>query len=340
MINHFMDLLVKFGFVFILAMSSQVIATSLDKTAVNEFIEYMVTTHKFNEQELRFLFDQTIKSSRVLAAISKPAESLPWYKYQSLFIQSERINQGIQFWKRYASVLNRAETEYGVPPRLIVAIIGVETRYGMNKGNDRVMDALATLAFHYPKRGTFFRGELEHFLLLTREQKIAPLSLKGSYAGAMGMPQFIPSSYRNYAVDFDHDGKIDIWDNPVDAIGSVANYFKQHGWEAGHAVVLSGKANSERYQDLLKTDLKPDVPASELKNYDILTDVELSPGTYVNVMSLEGSNGKEIWLGLENFYVITRYNHSPLYALAVYQLADAIQKKYTNTIAVIKNAGE
>lgn len=313
-----------------LALPVKVNAITSEINEVNSFVDYMVSTHHFDRNELQLLFNKTSKSESVLAAISKPAEALPWYKYQALFIQPDRINQGLAFWKKYESILKRAETEYGIPARYIVAIIGVETRYGANKGNDRVIDALYTLAFHYPKRSAFFLNELEQFLLLTREQHLNPLSLKGSYAGAMGMPQFIPSSYRNYAVDFDQDGKIDIWNNPADAIGSVANYFNVHGWKEGEDVVFPGKITDKRYLDVLNTDLKPGIPVNKLDEYGIYYDKNISPGSFVDVISLDGKDGEEIWLGLNNFYVITRYNHSPLYAMAVYQLAEAIQNKYLN----------
>ena len=325
-----MKLLIELFLFSTLVISGPCIATMLDQSEVNDFVEHMVTTHRFDSAELQSLFSMAVKSERVLTAISRPAEALPWYKYRALFIQPDRIEQGINFWASHEATLKRAEDEYGVPAKYIVAIIGVETRYGSNKGNDRVLDALSTLAFHYPKRSSFFRGELEHFLLLTREQRIDPLSLKGSYAGAMGMPQFIPSSYRHYAVDFDHDGMIDIWNNPVDAIGSVANYFKEHGWQPGHKVVIPGKVTSDKYRDLLTSDLKPAVLVDNLKEYGIQYDEDISPETFVNVMSLENLNDNEIWLGLDNFYVITRYNHSALYAMAVYLLAEAIQDKYRN----------
>ncbi|MBI4006101.1 MAG: lytic murein transglycosylase, partial [Gammaproteobacteria bacterium] len=167
----------------------------------------MVSTHQYDTGELQSLFSQVKYSQRVLEAISRPAEKLPWYEYRSIFLQPDRIKQGLIFWKRYRTALKQAEQQYGVPAHIIVAIIGIETRYGISTGNDRVMDALATLAFHYPERSDFFRWELEEYLLLTREQGINPLSLKGSYAGAMGIPQFIPSSYRRFAIDFDGDGK-------------------------------------------------------------------------------------------------------------------------------------
>ena len=316
--------------------SVHAIAQTLDQNAISNFIDYMVSTHQYNRAELDAVFKKTKKSERVLTAISKPAEALPWYKYRPIFVQQNRIEQGLAFWKSHESILARAEKEYGVPAQVIVAIIGVETMYGANTGKDRVMDALATLAFHYPKRADFFRAELEQFLLLTREQNIDPLSLTGSYAGAMGMPQFISSSYRNYAVDFDGDGKIDIWNNPADAIGSVANYFSKHGWALGHKVVVSGNATGDKYTQILNDDLKPGINADTLFSYGIEIDEEIPPGVNVKVLSLDGPDGEEIWICLNNFYVITRYNRSPLYAMAVYQLSEEILGKFSNNVAHYK----
>ncbi|NIQ15869.1 MAG: lytic murein transglycosylase B, partial [Candidatus Dadabacteria bacterium] len=227
---------------------SQIVnANTLDQQSVQQFISYMEATHNYDGSSLNAIFKQAKYSSRVINAISKPAEALPWYKYRPIFLQPERINQGIMFWEKHKETLLAAEKEYGVPAEIIVAIIGVETRYGQYTGKDRVIDALSTLAFHYPKRSKFFRSELEQFLLLVREQNVDPYSIKGSYAGAMGIPQFISSSYRNYAVDFDADNKIDIWNNPVDAIGSVANYFKQHGWSAGGEIAIKADVVNGQY---------------------------------------------------------------------------------------------
>jgi len=302
---------------------------SLDKNAVNDFIQYMHKVYEFDKAELKSLFSKTNKSKRVLNAISRPAERLPWYKYQHIFLQPGRVHGGVTFWQQHEEILKRAESIYGVPPHIIVAIIGVETAYGGNKGGDRVMDALSTLAFHYPKRSRFFRSELEQFLLLAREQNLDPLSLEGSYAGAMGLPQFIPSSYRNYAVDFDDDGKVDIWDNPEDAIGSVANYFKRHGWEADDPVAINASVEGIEYKALLVDELKPTVKVSQLGDYGIIGTAPLDDQPMVKVLSLQTSETEEeIWLCFENFYVITRYNHSPLYAMAVYQLSKRISDEY------------
>ncbi len=308
----------------------------LDQDSINRFIESMVTTHQYDAGELQSLFSQVKYSQRVLEAISSPAEKLPWDEYRSIFLQPDRIEEGLIFWERYRTALNKAEQHYGVPAHIIVAIIGIETRYGNSTGKDRVMDALATLAFHYPERSEFFRWELEEYLLLTREQGINPLSIKGSYAGAMGIPQFIPSSYRRFAVDFDGDGKIDIWNNPVDAIGSVANYFNQHGWEVGKMIAVPAEAQGNQYLEILNDDPIPHVRADELEKYGISQPEHVPPAAELKLVSLDIPGGAEIWLGLKNFYVITRYNNSVLYAMAVYQLSDEILKKYENKVAIFK----
>ncbi len=311
-------------------------AQSLDSEQVNQFIDEMVIKHRFDTNELRILFGGTKYSDKVLQAMAKPAEDLPWYKYRKIFLNDSRIKKGVAFWKKYEYTLNRAEEYYGVPPQIIVAIVGVETQYGKYKGKDKVMDSLATLAFHYPKRAKFFRSELEQFLLLTREQNVDPLSLKGSYAGAMGIPQFISSSYRNYAVDFDEDGKKDLWQNPVDAIGSVANYFNRHGWETRAAVTYPVRVTGDRVDATIDKDLKPDIRAGDLKNYDIVSDRDIPEATLVKVMKFEQKDYNDYWIGLHNFYVITRYNHSALYAMAVYQLSEEIKTEYENETTVEK----
>ena len=311
-------------------------AESLDQDAVNRFVEYMARVYQFDATELRTVFSHTQYSERVLAAMEKPAEALPWYKYRAIFVDPERIESGRLFWEQHKEVLRQAEDEYGVDAGIIVAIIGVETRYGRNTGKDRVMDALATLAFHYPKRAEFFRDELEQFLLLTREQGVDPLSITGSYAGAMGLPQFMPSSFRNYAVDFDHDGKIDVWGGPADAIGSVANYFRQHGWQAQQQIAMPAQTTGDSYMSLLTNDLRPDVMSDELAQYGIQSSGQISPGTKTGLIRLESDAGNELWLGFNNFYVITRYNKSPLYAMAVYQLYEEISKKNKSGFALYR----
>lgn len=295
---------------------------------VSDFIDYMVEKHRFERGELDHLFAATQFQQPIIDAISRPAEALPWHKYRQIFVKPDRIQLGTEFWRQNAQTLARAEQEFGVPPQIITAIIGVETRYGQHKGKHRVMDALATLAFGYPKRSAFFKSELEHYLLLTRDEGIEPLSLTGSYAGAMGIPQFISSSYRAYAVDFDDDGLRDLWSNPTDAIGSVANYFKQHGWIKGEQVVVPATVESDDYQMVLKRGIKPHTAIAEFAHYKIAVNGAVGQDMLGALIELEQSDHKEHWVGLENFYAITRYNHSPLYAMAVYQLSQEIKKAW------------
>lgn len=266
------------------------------------------------------------RQQSILDAISRPAEKrLTWGEYRKIFVEPRRIAQGVEFWNTHADTLARAEAEYGVPAEIIVAIIGVETRYGRIMGNYRVLDALATLGFDYPRRGEFFRGQLEHYLLMTREEGIEPGSLKGSYAGAMGYGQFIPSSFRNFAIDFDGDGKRNIWSNPVDAIGSVANYFAEHGWQPGAPVRSNVVMGTPADDAWINAGLKPEVTLAQWAERDIHTRRDLDLSQPATLMRLEMADGDHYWFGLHNFYVITRYNHSRLYAMAVYELSQAIR---------------
>lgn len=294
---------------------------------VQQFIGEMVKKHGFDAKELNAQFKQVKFKQKIIDAITRPAESKPWFEYRPIFVTNTRINEGVKFWDENKEILKRAEQEYGVPPEIIVAIIGVETRYGRHKGGYRVLDSLSTLAFEYPKRGEFFRSELENYLLLAREEKLDPLSVKGSYAGAMGKSQFISSSYRNYAVDFDGDGKRDLWNNTADAIGSVANYFKRHKWQPGGKVVAPALVGSNHIQVLVKKGYKPHSTVAELRKRGVTAKQKLDPEALGALIELKTRAGREHWLGLNNFYVITRYNHSPLYAMAVHQLGQAIIKK-------------
>lgn len=305
-------------------------SAELSAARVNQFIDYMGSKHSFDIGELGTLFQQTKYSDKVLDAISRPAEKLAWHEYRSIFIKDARIEQGIQFWKDHQDALNKAEEIYGVPPQIITAIIGVETQYGQYTGKYQVIDSLATLAFHYSKREKFFRAELEQFLLLTREQNIDPLSLQGSYAGAMGIPQFISSSYRNYAVDFDQDGKKDLWYNAIDAIGSVANYFKQHNWVTGQPVAIPVKVVDDKIDQLTDNNLMPNIKLQDLKEYNISHAHDIPQDALLKIMKFEQKGSYDYWLGMHNFYVITRYNHSKLYAMAVYQLSELIKTEYEN----------
>ena len=301
-----------------------------DNPDAQAFIEEMEQRHQFDREELEALFEQAKKRDDILEAISRPAEKTkPWHEYRNIFLTPKRIDGGVSFWKENADILKRAEQAYGVDAAVIVAIIGVETRYGANTGSYRVIDALSTLAFEYPPRSKFFRSELEQFLILAREEDVDVRKAKGSYAGAMGYGQFIPSSYRAYAVDFSEDGKRDLWGNMDDIIGSVANYFNRHGWQAGKAVAsrLSGNAPASGFQ--VSENIKPGKKtAGDYAQAGITTDPPLPADQAVALLEFEQTNGPEYWLTTKNFYVITRYNRSPLYAMAVYQLSKAIQEAY------------
>jgi membrane-bound lytic murein transglycosylase B len=294
-----------------------------------EFINKMEQEHAFDAQALETLFTSVKVKESILKAISRPAEkSKAWYDYRKIFLGQRRINGGVDFWREHAADLARAEAEYGVPAEIIVAILGVETRYGGNVGGYRVIDALSTLAFQYPKRSKFFRSELEHFLLLAREEGKPPLLPVGSYAGAMGLAQFMPSSYRHYAIDFDGDSKRDIWENPTDAIGSIANYLAEHGWVRGQSIVHKSAAASGSLTAVLEAGLKPSLNRGQVAAAGLsLTNLPHGEDK-LSVIELENTQGPEFWIARQNFYAITRYNHSAMYAMAVTQLGDEIRQKY------------
>lgn len=297
---------------------------------VQAFINEMVTRHQFQRQELENLFSHAQKRDDILEAIARPAEKTkPWYEYRKIFLTPERISGGVEFWNDNAAILERAADQFGVDPGIIVAIIGVETRYGRHTGSYRVIDALSTLAFAYPPRSKFFRSELEQFLILTREEDVDPDDVKGSYAGAMGYGQFIPSSYRNYSVDFSGDGKRNLWNDLDDIIGSVANYFHRHGWQARQPVAARITGGKPLQHFKVSEDLKPGATtAGDFADKGVVTAPKLPDDLPVALLELEQADGAEYWLTGRNFYVITRYNRSPLYAMAVYQLSEAIRDAY------------
>ncbi len=323
-------------------------ATKIQETE-SAFIDTMVTKHRFNGAELNELFESVEIDDDILKKMTSPAEGLPWYKYRKIFMTEARIDGGVKFWRENRLALAAAEQRYGVPAEIIVAIIGVETNYGQNTGKHRVIDALSTLGFAYPPRSKFFLSELENFLLLCREERMNPLEPTGSYAGAMGMPQFMPSSFRVYAADYDNDGRRDIWHNSGDVIASVANYFARHGWQAGQAIALpvefiSGAASQDAYKSALNIgNLKPDLRVGGLESLNLkISSRPLPLDTKVKLLAFEQQpygqgvvgqqpdgqkTNEELWAALDNFYVITRYNHSPLYAMAVYQLSLSILNK-------------
>jgi membrane-bound lytic murein transglycosylase B len=299
----------------------------VDRTEVQAFVKELAAQESFNEHDLLTVFRKAEYKQSIIDAITRPAErTLTWAQYQDIFLTERRTVSGIEFMEKNRLALEAAYEVYGVSPIIVTAIIGVETMYGKIVGNYRVLDALATLSFDYPPRSKFFRRELGEFILLAREEKKMITELKGSYAGAMGMGQFIPSSYRAYAVDFDGDGFRDIWNNPVDAIGSVANYLAKHGWQRGMQITLKVSAANVP-ADVFNVSLKPSKSIAELKLLGMADDLRgLDQEQAVSPMVLNGKDGEEYWVGLNNFYVITRYNHSKLYAMAVFQLSETLRR--------------
>ncbi len=294
-----------------------------------QFIDKMVNKHGFYRQQLQEILSQAKRLDSVLRLMDNQAPTTSvkppsgpngaWLRYRKKFITPDNVQNGVVFWNQYEDALNRAWQVYGVPPEIIVGIIGVETRWGRVMGKTRILDALATLSFNYPRRAEYFSGELETFLLMARDEQDDPLNLKGSFAGAMGYGQFMPSSYKQYAVDFSGDGHINLWD-PVDAIGSVANYFKAHGWVKGDqvAVMANGQAPG------LPNGFKTKYSISQLAAAGLTPQQPLGNHQQASLLRLDVGTGYQYWYGLPNFYTITRYNHSTHYAMAVWQLGQAV----------------
>jgi len=294
--------------------------------AMQQFIANMVNKG-FDRNTLIRTFSKIKRDENILAKVGSPAEAKPWHKYRPIFVTPQRAIAGVNFWNRHQRALQAASQQYGVPPEIIVAIIGVETLYGRNTGKDNVLRSLTTLAMDFQKRETFYTKELEQFLHFIREEKIPnPHSLTGSYAGAMGLGQFISSSYRNYGIDFNGDGHKDLW-HPDDAIGSVANYFSRHGWKTNHDVAVPARITGSFYGKIVNTRAnKPTHSLPQLAQFGVQPLGKID-STRVALLELEGPQGKEYWITGDNFYVITRYNHSPKYAMAVYQLAYDIKRR-------------
>ncbi|CAH5895257.1 Membrane-bound lytic murein transglycosylase B, partial [Enterobacter cloacae] len=297
--------------------------------AAEQFIDKMVSKHGFDRQQLHAILSQAKRLDYVLRLMDRqaPTAQVPtgpngaWLRYRKQFITPDNVQNGVVFWNQYEDALNRAWQVYGVPPEIIVGIIGVETRWGRIMGKTRILDALATLSFNYPRRADYFSSELETFLLMARDEQDDPLDLKGSFAGAMGYGQFMPSSYKQYAVDFNGDGHINLWD-PEDAIGSVANYFKAHGWTPGGQVAV--QANGEAFG--LENGFKTKYSVAQLAAAGLTPSQPLGNVDQVSLLRLDVGTGYQYWFGLPNFYTITRYNHSTHYAMAVWQLGLAVSQ--------------
>ena len=290
-----------------------------------DFIVQAIAEHGLEEALIREVLADARYQQSIIDAISRPAEARPWYQYRPIFLTETRIAGGVEFWRANAALLEDVSERFGVPIEVIVAIVGVETNFGMNTGSFRVIDALATLGFYFPRRADFFASELAHFIVLAAEEDLPLFEVRGSYAGAMGIGQFIPSSYRAYAVDFDGSGRRDLWRSLPDALGSVANYLAVHRWEMGEPIALPVRSVPEDLDEDFP--IRPRHTLNELAVLGVDFETNGLPGDRAaTLIELEGADGPEFWVGLNNFYVITRYNRSPLYAMAVTQLAEAIRE--------------
>lgn len=288
--------------------------------------------HGFSYEKLNTLFQQVEIKQEILEIMNRPGESRPWPAYRQQFVTVPSANRGSRFWRRHQNALTKAQKKFGVDPAVIVAIIGVESRYGQSAGRIRTIDALTTLTLEYPRRADFFRRELVQFLLLAREQQIDPLTIKGSYAGAIGAAQFMPSSYRNYAIDFDNDGRTDLMGSRADAIGSIANYFKRHGWKPGEPAVSTAIIEGTVFPWFKDLRIKPMLSLKQLSHYGITAEqTNRDPELLAALVTLDGENGPEYRLSHNNYYVITRYNKNKKYAMAVYELSEMIRKRLGET---------
>jgi membrane-bound lytic murein transglycosylase B len=313
------------GIAVLLSSVSPTYAVDLERPDVQVFMESMVREHDYDRETLQNILRQAEIKQKIIESISKPAEkTLTWADYRPIFMTKERIQAGTAFWRENRAALEKVSGDTSVPIEIIVGIIGVETYFGRITGGHRVLDALATLTFAYPPRSKFFRSELEHFLLLVREEDMQATDAVGSYAGAMGRPQFMPSSYRAYAVDSTGDGKRDIWDDWTDVAGSIANYFLAHGWKPGEEVVAQATIGSNWSSWSPKNILKPEDTVSSLSKKGVMFSTNLPNDDIAQLLTLDGADGSEYWVGFHNFFVITRYNHSAMYALAVHQLGQEI----------------
>ena len=304
------------------------VAIDVKRADVKDFIAHMAETSSFKKRQLRKLLKAAQSQPVIIEAMDRPAEKAKqWFEYRPIFVSERRIREGMDFWIAHRQALDRASVRSGVAPEYLAAILGVETYYGRLTGSYRVLDALSTLAFDYPARAKFFRDELEQFLLLTRDARLDPLSVKGSYAGAMGAPQFMPSNYRRYAVDADADGHIDLWTNWPDVCASVGNYLKEHGWNAGEPVLSEANVTPDKASDLDGRKLALSDTVGSLRTKGVSFDSSLPEDAPALLIAADDTDGVHWRVGYNNFYVITRYNHSALYAMAVYELAAAVKQR-------------
>lgn len=296
-----------------------------DQALIDKFIARHAMIYRISPEEVRNILDKAELKPDIIEKMERPAEKrMTWGRYRTIFMKEERIAAGVEFWKENEAALINVSYQTGVPIHIICGIIGVETYFGRIKGSYNVLDALYTLSFAFPRRSKYFQSELDEFLVLAREENLDIHTTKGSYAGAMGYCQFMPSSYRAYAKSYDPEDTRDLIHSPEDAIASVANYLKVHRWDKGQPVAFIAKHEASKTL-AAKQSLKPKQTIAYYKKLGFQPSIEVSDQTKATLQKMENETGDEYWFGLQNFYVITRYNHSPLYALAVYQLAEAIK---------------
>jgi membrane-bound lytic murein transglycosylase B len=305
-------------------------ASALDvkRADVKAFIAHMADTSTFKKRQLRKVLKAAQSQPAIIEAMDRPAEKAkPWFEYRPIFLTERRIREGTDFWIAHRQELDQASVRSGVAPEYLAAILGVETYYGRLTGSYRVLDALVTLAFDYPARAKFFRDELEQFLLLTRDAGLNPLSVKGSYAGAMGAPQFMPSNYRRYAIDADANGHVDLWNSWSDVCASVGNYLKEHGWNAGEPVLSEASVAPEKAPDLDGRKLALSETVGSLHDKGVSFESSMADDAPAILIAADDADGVRWRVGYNNFYVITRYNHSALYAMAVFELGTAVKQR-------------
>lgn len=296
--------------------------------AINHFIADMVEQHGMDGERLQYWFSRVNIRHDIIDSMNRPGEARPWHVYREQFVTRVNARRGSRFWRKHRKALEQARQQYGVAPEVVLGILGVETQYGINKGGYRVIDTLTTLMLEHKRRGKFFRGELEQFLILCHELKLDPLRVKGSYAGAMGLPQFLPSSYRTYAVDFDGNGRVDILRSTSDAIGSVANYLKQHGWKANEPIIDDAQVERDTLALFRPLTIKPQLALDTFIGQGIFPITYTRPERRAALIELTGHNGPFYRFGFHNFYVITRYNKSTHYAMAVVELSRLVRDTF------------
>jgi membrane-bound lytic murein transglycosylase B len=309
----------------LLGLSAPALALDMQRDDVQSFVDQLVNEHGLDRGYVSGVLADSKTQQTILDAMSRPAERVkPWHEYRAIFLTPKRIAAGVEFYSQHRERLESIQAETGVPPEMILGIVGVESFFGRITGRHRVVDALATLGFDYPPRAKFFRSEFQQVFLLAREEQLDLETLVGSYAGAMGPPQFIPSSYRAYAVDGDGDGQRDLINNWDDVLASVGNYFAAHKWKAGEPVAAVATLSDRADEPSLQTTLKPASSIDQLSEAGVLFVTELDGDSAAGLWRLDGESGNEYWVGFHNLYVITRYNRSVMYALATWQLGREI----------------